>query len=72
MQFDVGLFEVISALATVGLSLGGTALLDEVGKVLVMVCMFMGRVGPLTLFLFLVDRRPEPVLSYPDEQVDVG
>jgi trk system potassium uptake protein TrkH len=72
LPFDVGVFEVFSAIGTVGLSLGATARLDEVGKVLIMACMFMGRVGPLTLFLFLVDRRPDPDWDYPDEDVDVG
>ncbi|HBP19922.1 MAG TPA: potassium transporter TrkH [Planctomycetes bacterium] len=49
------LFEVISALATVGLSLGATAELDGVGKVIVITCMLAGRVGPLTLFLLLAE-----------------
>lgn len=72
LAFDVAVFEVVSAIGTVGLTLGATAALDEVGKILIMVCMFMGRVGPLTLFLFLVDRRPEADWDYPDEAVDVG
>jgi trk system potassium uptake protein len=72
MSFDVGVFEVASAIGTVGLSLGGTDLLDEVGKVIVTACMFLGRVGPLTLFLFLADRRARAVWQFPNEDVDVG
>ncbi len=58
MPLQVALFEVVSALATVGLTVGGTAALDEVGLVLVMGMMFAGRVGPLTLFMFFVGQAP--------------
>lgn len=66
------LFEVFSALGTVGLTVGGTSLLDEVGKVLIIVCMFMGRVGPLTLFLLLHEARATAGPGLPEENVPVG
>ncbi|MCB9598474.1 MAG: potassium transporter TrkH [Sandaracinaceae bacterium] len=70
---EVAVFEVVSALATVGLSIGGTASLDAVGKVIVILCMFAGRVGPLTLFLFLAERHPTlDAIEYPEAEVDVG
>ena len=70
---EVGIFEVVSALGTVGLSIGGTALLDPVGKVILMLCMFAGRVGPLTLFLFLNERSHDVELAeHPEGEVDVG
>jgi trk system potassium uptake protein TrkH len=69
---DMALFEVVSALGTVGLSIGGTALLDEVGKVLIMLCMFSGRVGPLTLFMFLSHRIEQSVWERPEEEIEVG
>jgi trk system potassium uptake protein TrkH len=65
-------FEVISALGTVGLSIGATARLDEVGKILIMATMFAGRVGPLTLFLFLSDRFSKSAWEFPEERIDVG
>lgn len=65
-------FEVVSALGTVGLSIGGTGLLDGVGKVLIMVCMFSGRVGPLTLFMFLSHRVEQTVWERPEEEIEVG
>lgn len=66
------LFEVVSALATVGLSTGATAELDGVGRGVIMACMFLGRVGILTLLMFLGGRHPprEP-WSYPEGRVDV-
>lgn len=68
----VALFEAVSALGTVGLSLGGTALLDGIGKVIVAVAMFVGRVGPLTLFLLLGERRERSAWRFPDAEIDVG
>ena len=72
LPYESGLFEVVSALGTVGLSIGATPRLDEVGKIVIMVCMFAGRVGPLTLFLLLSERRREPKWAYPEEKVTVG
>jgi len=46
-------FEVASAVGTVGLSTGATSMLDEIGKIIVMMAMFAGRVGPMTLFMML-------------------
>ena len=46
---DRGLFEIASALGTVGLSMGYTEDLNGVGKMLVCVLMFAGRVGPFAL-----------------------
>src|SRR5690606_42046194 len=45
MPERMAVFEVVSALGTVGLSIGGTAQLDSVGKLIIMICMFIGRVG---------------------------
>lgn len=46
-------FEITSALATVGLTIGATPMLDEIGKCVVILAMFAGRVGPVTLFMLL-------------------
>jgi trk system potassium uptake protein TrkH len=69
---QVAMFEAVSALATVGLSTGGTALLDGIGKVIVAGAMFVGRVGPLTLFLLLGERHARSLWRFPDAEVDVG
>ncbi|MBT0587092.1 TrkH family potassium uptake protein [Alteromonas oceanisediminis] len=50
---DVVLFEVFSALGTVGLSMGLTGQLTEMGKFIVVVLMFMGRIGILTFGIML-------------------
>ncbi len=46
-------FEVTSALGTVGLSLGATPSLDGIGKIIIILTMFVGRIGPMTLFTLL-------------------
>lgn len=72
LSSTVALFESVSALGTVGLSLGGTAALDGIGKAVVAGAMFVGRVGPLTLFLLLGERRGRSSWNFPDAEVDVG
>ena len=72
MSFEVAMFEVVSALGTVGLSIGGTPMLDGVGKVTVMILMFAGRLGPLSLFLLLgADSDPEK-WRYPKQDIYTG
>ena len=72
MAPTVALFETVSALGTVGLSMGGTASLDGIGKVIVAGAMFVGRIGPLTLLLLLGGRRDRSAWRFPDVEVDVG
>jgi trk system potassium uptake protein TrkH len=67
----VGLFEVVSAMGTVGLSIGGTPMLDEVGKVIIILCMFLGRVGPLTAIILLSRRQKSDTWILPHEDVVV-
>lgn len=47
------IYEAVSALATVGVSLGATSSLNEAGKAIVIITMFAGRVGPVILFMLL-------------------
>lgn len=61
-------FEVASALGTVGLSRGMTGELDGFGRALIVLLMFLGRVGPLTLGYFLAVRAT-PRVRYPAAKV---
>jgi trk system potassium uptake protein TrkH len=72
MPTETAFFEAVSAFGTVGLSLGGTAALDGIGKIIVMLCMFTGRVGPLTLFMFLSTRSVQDPWQRPEEEIEVG
>jgi trk system potassium uptake protein TrkH len=56
-DFEKILFEVASALGTVGLSTGITGELSSIGKILIIVLMFVGRVGVLTFGFALLERK---------------
>ncbi|WP_255594153.1 TrkH family potassium uptake protein [Pontibacter sp. HSC-14F20] len=73
-QFDIFrlAFEQVSAFATVGLSTGITAGLSDTGKGIIIISMFMGRVGTLTLALALSTRASTTAYKYPETQVPVG
>lgn len=66
------LFEVMSAFTTTGLSTGITPELNGIGHGVLMVLMFLGRVGPLTLGVALVLRERERLYSHPEERPIVG
>jgi trk system potassium uptake protein TrkH len=66
------LFETVSAFGTVGLSMGKTASLDTVGKLVVIVLMFVGRLGPLTIAFSVRPRAMAAQLKYSEENVMIG
>lgn len=66
------LFEVVSAYATVGLSTGITASLSLVGKMLLALTMYMGRVGILLLMAALLGDPKPTFVQYPEENMLVG
>jgi len=73
MSLELALFEASSAMGTCGLSVGGTAALDEVGKFMVMATIFAGRVGPLTLLVFLSSRAmARGTMRLPKTDVEIG
>ena len=65
------LFEAVSAIGTVGLSTGVTGTLDGVGKVIVTILMYVGRVGPLTVAMALGEVR-KVNMDYPTTRITVG
>lgn len=69
------IFEVISALATVGLSLGITSSLSVIGKIVIIALMYVGRVGVLTLIMYFTKHNysfVENEISYPSESILIG
>jgi trk system potassium uptake protein TrkH len=65
-------FESVSALATVGLSMNTTPQLSDSGRAIVMALMFMGRVGLVTFALSLAQRRAVSAIRYPAEDAAIG
>jgi trk system potassium uptake protein TrkH len=66
------LFEVVSAFGTVGYSTGITAGLSDGGRILIVVAMILGRVGPLTMTLALAGRQGPMPLRPAEERVLIG
>jgi potassium uptake TrkH family protein len=67
------LFEEVSAFCTVGLSTGITSSLSPAGKIILMISMFVGRVGTVTLaFALSKTRKESATYRYPDAQIEVG
>ncbi|UXH43484.1 TrkH family potassium uptake protein [Rossellomorea vietnamensis] len=64
-------FEVVSAFGTVGLSMGITGSLSAIGKWIIIVVMFAGKLGPLTL-AFSLSRPDKEKIRYPKEDILTG
>ncbi|WP_251860945.1 TrkH family potassium uptake protein [Clostridium sp. Marseille-Q2269] len=72
VPFEYYLYEATSAFATVGLTLGLTTKLTAVGKVVILLTMYAGRVGPLTLAMAFAKRLRNSSIKYPEEKILVG
>lgn len=70
-KFDLTkhLFETVSAFSTVGLSLGITGELSRAGKLVLIITMFVGRVGMLTLLIGVIRRARHGAYQYPGESI---
>jgi len=66
------LFETFSAIGTVGMTTGITQSLGTVSACLVALLMFLGRVGSVSFAVALLEKRAEPAVSYPAEEITVG
>jgi trk system potassium uptake protein TrkH len=68
------IFEVASALGTVGLTADVTPSLTLAGKLIICLCMFIGRLGPITLAVSLTSKKNsgDRKVSYPESNVMVG
>ena len=72
LPLDKCLFETASAIGTVGLSLGITPSLGLISRLLLMILMFFGRVGGLTLIFAAVSANKANVSKLPQEKITVG
>lgn len=73
LPYDLLLFEVVSALGTVGLSADVTPKLGDVAKILICVAMFVGRVGPLTFAASLISTsRNTPLTDHAEAEIVIG
>lgn len=71
-EFLTTLFEATSAIGIVGLSMGLTPDLTPAGRIILIICMLIGRVGPLTIAFALGGQRQRPKLRHPEEPIIIG
>ena len=71
-SFTSILYETISAFGTAGLTIGLTPNLSIIGKVLIMMMMYIGRVGPLTVVLSLTKEKIRSGIKYPEGKILIG
>jgi trk system potassium uptake protein TrkH len=67
------LYETVSATATVGLSRNFTATLNLWGKLIIIVTMYLGRIGPISLAMaFILPKQNRNIVTNPTEEISVG
>ncbi|OMF37293.1 Trk family potassium uptake protein [Paenibacillus sp. FSL H8-0548] len=66
------LFEATSAYCTVGMSAGLTSHISEAGKIIIIVLMFVGRLGPVTLAFALNTRSKKELYRFPEGKITIG
>ena len=66
------LYEVVSGLGTVGLTLDLTPKLTIIGKILIMIMMYLGRVGILTVMFALTRKNDKRSYKYPEGKILIG
>lgn len=66
------LYEMTSAIATVGLSRGMTGELNNAGKLIIILAMYLGRIGPITLALAFNTNNATDLVSYAEGKVIIG
>ena len=67
------IFEAVSGFCTVGLSLGITSQLSVTGRILLILAMFVGRIGAITILIYLMNRKPVANnIKYPEGRILIG
>lgn len=66
------LYETVSALATVGASRGITGELSKIAKILIGFCMYLGRIGPMTMAFAFGLETDDKLIRYPESFISLG
>lgn len=65
-------YEVFSAMGTVGVTTGLTPYLSNIGKLVIIVCMYIGKIGPVTMAMIFTANSKKREIRYPDGNIIVG
>lgn len=73
INFVDGAYETISAIGTAGLTRNTTPLLNVPGKIIIIICMYFGRIGPISMAIAMTrkDNKKSKII-YPEEEITVG
>ena len=71
-SFEQIIFEAFSAFGTVGLSMGITSMLSGFGKLIIILLMYLGRVGPLTLIFAISATKLKSNFTYTEGKISIG
>lgn len=72
ISLQAALVETVSAFGTVGFSLGATGALNVVGQLIIVLLMFGGRLGTLTILVVLARPHAQAAIEYPEERILIG
>jgi trk system potassium uptake protein TrkH len=72
VSLEDALYEVFSAVGTVGISRGLTERLNCAGRVIIMICMYLGRVGPISMAVAFSSKKTENAIQYAEGEITVG
>lgn len=72
LALDRVLFEVVSAIGTAGMSSGVIPRLGAASRVIMMLLMFLGRLGSVSFAVALLEKRAAPPIRYPVEKITIG
>ena len=66
------LYEAASAFGTVGLTAGVTQSITSISKVVILITMYLGRVGPITVILAVIHSKKKSKIKYPEAKILIG
>lgn len=67
------MFETFSAIGTAGLTRNYTSAMNSIGKIIIILCMYLGRVGPISMaIIFGFKKNKYGLAEYPSEEITVG
>jgi trk system potassium uptake protein TrkH len=66
------MFEAVAALSTAGLTTGITPYLSTAGQIIIILTMFLGRLGPLAFIALIAHRQQSEDIEYPHEAIRLG
>ena len=72
LQLSDVLFEVFSAISTVGMTTGITRDLNGIGRMVIILLMYCGRIGSMTFVLSLIQKPDNKKLTLPAEKITIG